>query len=153
MLIVFWWQLMLHHNSEKYNLSVALLGWWTQHIKFIFFYSYNFNGFDPVLFFFICHQIEYSINSGFILNILETGHPRIHFCYTSHHRVHHSTNDQYMNKFWINTYYLGQNVWYFWSRGRANTFMVLQLTISYNPVTLNFHEWKDMSIDVLKVGH
>jgi hypothetical protein len=71
MLIVFWWQLMLHHNSEKYNLSVAAfrLGW-TQHIKFIFFIPIILMEFDPVLFFFICHQIEYSINSGFILNIL-----------------------------------------------------------------------------------
>jgi hypothetical protein len=26
----------------------------------------------------------------------------------------------------------------------------LQPIIMYNPVTLNFHEWKDMSIDVIK---
>jgi sterol desaturase/sphingolipid hydroxylase (fatty acid hydroxylase superfamily) len=54
----FWWAThVTHHNSEKYNLSVAFRLGWTQHIKFIFFIPGILMGFDPVIFF-ICHQIE-----------------------------------------------------------------------------------------------
>jgi sterol desaturase/sphingolipid hydroxylase (fatty acid hydroxylase superfamily) len=45
-----------HHNSEKYNLSVAFRLGWTQHIKIIFFILSHWWGL--ILSSFICHQIE-----------------------------------------------------------------------------------------------
>jgi sterol desaturase/sphingolipid hydroxylase (fatty acid hydroxylase superfamily) len=57
-----------HHNSEKYNLSVAFRLGWTQHIKFIFFIPVILMGFDPVIFLYVTKK--YYTNFGFILNIL-----------------------------------------------------------------------------------
>jgi sterol desaturase/sphingolipid hydroxylase (fatty acid hydroxylase superfamily) len=97
MLIVFVATHVTHHNSKKYNLSVAFLGWATN-IKFIF-YSYNFNGFDPVLFLYVpsnrsTHQ--FWIHTEYIRKL--PAPIEYIFVTPSHHRVHHSTNDQYIDK-------------------------------------------------------
>jgi hypothetical protein len=117
MLIVFGATHVTHHNSEKYNLSV-LLDWAGHNTLNYFFISVVLT--DLPCSFFICHQIKYLsiwvhteyIRKSFLLNI---------FCYTISSRVHHSTNDKYLIRILDQHYYLGQNIWDFSSRGRANS--------------------------------
>jgi hypothetical protein len=91
----FWWAThVTHHNSEKYNLSVAFRLGWTQRLS-----SVALMGFDPVLFF-ICHQIEVLINFGFIPNILENYRPQLNtFC----HSISSQFIIQAMINIWIRT--------------------------------------------------
>ena len=149
----FWWAThVTHHNSEKYNWSVSFRLGWTQHIKIIFFIPVALMGFDPVLFF-ICHQLEvlyqFWIHTEYITKL-----PRpIEYLFTtpSHHRVHHARNDHYLDKNYGSTFI-------FWDR-MFGTFQPEMerpdygITVpvnSYNPVTLNFHEWVDIVRDVRK---
>jgi hypothetical protein len=78
----FWWAThVTHHNSEKYNLSVAFRLGWTQHIKIIFFIPVALMGFDPVLFLYVI-KLRFSINFGFIPNILENYRPQLNIFVT-----------------------------------------------------------------------
>ncbi|NND94408.1 MAG: sterol desaturase family protein [Flavobacteriales bacterium] len=147
----FWWAThVTHHNSEKYNWSVSFRLGWTQHIKIVFFIPVALMGFDPVLFF-ICHQIEvlyqFWIHTEYITKL-----PRpIEYIFTtpSHHRVHHARNAHYLDKNYGSTFI-------FWDR-MFGTFQpemerpdygITKPVNSYNPVTLNFHEWVDIVRDI-----
>jgi sterol desaturase/sphingolipid hydroxylase (fatty acid hydroxylase superfamily) len=149
----FWWAThVTHHNSEKYNLSVAFRLGWTQHIKFIFFIPVVLMGFDPVVFF-ICHQIEvlyqFWIHTEYIRK-LPTPIEYI-FVTPSHHRVHHSTNDKYIDKNFGSTFIIWDRLFGTFQLEEEQAVYGITTPInSYNPITLNFHEWKDISYDVIK---
>jgi hypothetical protein len=134
-------------NSEKYNLSVAFRLGWTQHIKIIFFIPVAL-GFDPVLFYMSSNWG--SINFGFIPNILENYRPQLNiFCPPSHHRVHHSSNDKYLDKNFGSTFIIWDRMFGFSIRGRETSVRHYNPINSY-PITLNFHIWKDIISDVMK---
>ncbi|SDW30260.1 sterol desaturase family protein [Flavobacterium degerlachei] len=149
----FWWAThVTHHNSEKYNLSVAFRLGWTQHIKFIFFIPIVLMGFDPVLFF-ICHQIEvlyqFWIHTEYIRKL--PAPLEYIFVTPSHHRVHHSTNDKYLDKNFGSTLIIWDRIFGTFEAEEEQTLYGITVPInSYNPITLNFHEWKDISSDVIK---
>ncbi|MCX2744228.1 sterol desaturase family protein [Mangrovivirga sp. M17] len=150
----FWWAThVTHHSSKKYNLSVSFRLGWTQYLKVIFFIPVFLVGFNPVVFF-ICHQIEvlyqFWIHSAYINKL-----PRpIEYIFTtpSHHRVHHATNPQYIDKNYGSTLII-------WDR-MFGTFepevekpvygITKELEKPYNPVYLCFHEWMDIIRDIRK---
>lgn len=148
----FWWAThVTHHSSKKYNLSVSFRLGWTQYIKIIFFMPVMMLGFDPVIFF-IAHQFEvlyqFWIHSSYIDKLPKV----IEYIFTtpSHHRVHHSTNPQYMDKNYGSTFII-------WDR-MFGTFepeieqpvygITKKLEKPYNPIYLVFHEWVDIVRDV-----
>jgi sterol desaturase/sphingolipid hydroxylase (fatty acid hydroxylase superfamily) len=149
----FWWAThVTHHNSEKYNLSVAFRLGWTQHIKFIFFIPIILMGFDPVLFF-ICHQIEVLYQFWIHTEYIRKLPAPIEYIFVtpSHHRVHHSTNDQYIDKNFGSTLIIWDRIFgTFEAEEEQAIYGITTKLNTYNPVTLNFHEWKDMLIDVVK---
>ncbi|MCB9425614.1 MAG: sterol desaturase family protein [Flavobacteriales bacterium] len=142
-----------HHNSPKYNWSVSFRLGWTQHFKVVFFIPAALFGFDPIVFF-ICHQIEvlyqFWIHSAYIVKL-----PRWFeyiFVTPSHHRVHHASNDEYLDHNYGSTLII-------WDR-MFGTFVpetpdkvdikygLVKPMLSYNPIYLNFHEWVDIFKDV-----
>jgi sterol desaturase/sphingolipid hydroxylase (fatty acid hydroxylase superfamily) len=149
----FWWAThVTHHNSEKYNLSVAFRLGWTQHIKFIFFIPIILMGFDPVLFF-ICHQIEVLYQFWIHTEYIRKLPAPIEYIFVtpSHHRVHHSTNDQYIDKNFGSTLIIWDRMFgTFEAEEEQAVYGITTPLNTYNPVTLNFHEWKDMLLDVIK---
>lgn len=149
----FWWAThVTHHNSEKYNLSVAFRLGWTQHIKFIFFIPIVLMGFDPVLFF-ICHQIEVLYQFWIHTEYIRKLPAPIEYIFVtpSHHRVHHSTNDKYLDKNFGSTFIIWDRLFGTFEAEEEQTLYGITVPInSYNPITLNFHEWKDISSDVIK---
>jgi sterol desaturase/sphingolipid hydroxylase (fatty acid hydroxylase superfamily) len=149
----FWWAThVTHHNSEKYNLSVAFRLGWTQHIKFIFFIPVVLMGFDPVLFF-ICHQIEVLYQFWIHTEYIRKLPAPIEYIFVtpSHHRVHHSTNDKYLDKNFGSTFIIWDRIFgTFQAEEEQAVYGITTPINSYNPITLNFHEWKDMSLDVIK---
>jgi sterol desaturase/sphingolipid hydroxylase (fatty acid hydroxylase superfamily) len=149
----FWWAThVTHHNSEKYNLSVAFRLGWTQHIKFIFFIPVVLMGFNPVLFF-ICHQIEVLYQFWIHTEYLRKLPAPIEYIFVtpSHHRVHHSTNDKYLDKNFGSTFIIWDRIFGTFQAEEEQTHYGITKPInSYNPITLNFHEWKAISFDVIK---
>ncbi|UII28018.1 sterol desaturase family protein [Fulvivirga maritima] len=147
----FWWAThVTHHNSEKYNWSVAFRLSWTQHIKVIFFIPVALTGFHPVVFF-ICHQIEvlyqFWIHTEYIHKL-----PRpIEYIFTtpSHHRVHHSSDPKYLDKNYGSTLIIWDRIFgTFQPEEERPKYGLTEPVNTYNPITLNFHEWRDIFRDV-----
>lgn len=149
----FWWAThVTHHNSEKYNLSVAFRLGWTQHIKIIFFIPVALMGFDPVVFF-ICHQIEVLYQFWIHTEHIKKLPAPIEFIFVtpSHHRVHHSSNGKYIDKNFGSTFIFWDRLFgTFQEEQERPTYGITTPVNSYNPITLNFHEWRDIVLDVLK---
>ena len=149
----FWWAThVTHHNSEKYNWSVAFRLGWTQHIKFIFFIPVILMGFHPVLFF-ICHQIEVLYQFWIHTEYIRKLPAPIEYIFVtpSHHRVHHSKNEKYLDKNFGSTFIFWDRLFgTFQAEEEQTLYGITKPVNSYNPITLNFHEWKDMLSDVAK---
>lgn len=149
----FWWAThVTHHNSKKYNFSVSFRLSWTQHIKIVFFLPVVMMGFDPFVFF-ICHQIavlyQFWIHTEYIRKLPAP----IEFIFTtpSHHRVHHATNADYIDKNYGSTFIIWDRMFgTFQPEGEQAVYGITKNVDTYNPVTLVFHEWVDIVKDVLK---
>ncbi|UJP65726.1 sterol desaturase family protein [Mongoliitalea daihaiensis] len=147
----FWWAThVTHHNSEKYNWSVAFRLSWTQHIKIVFFIPVVLVGFDPIIFF-ICHQIavlyQFWIHTEYIQKLPAV----IEYVFTtpSHHRVHHGSNKKYLDKNYGSTFIIWDRMFgTFIPEAERPTYGLTTNVHSYNPITLNFHEWSDIIKDV-----
>jgi len=147
----FWWAThVTHHNSEKYNWSVSFRLSWTQHIKIIFFIPVALAGFHPVVFF-ICHQIavlyQFWIHTEYINKLPAV----IEYFFTtpSHHRVHHASNEKYLDKNYGSTFIFWDRIFgTFMPEEERPEYGLTKQIKSYNPITLNFHEWSDIVKDV-----
>ncbi len=150
----FWWAThVTHHSSPKYNLSVSFRLGWTQYIKIIFFLPVIITGFDPIVFF-ICHQIEvlyqFWIHTEYIKKL-----PRpIEYIFTtpSHHRVHHATNDRYIDKNYGSTFIIWDRMFGTFQPEEETPVYGITKEIEkpYSPIYLCFHEWADLVRDVIK---
>ena len=149
----FWWAThVTHHNSEKYNWSVSFRLGWTQHIKIIFFIPVALMGFDPVIFF-ICHQIEVLYQFWIHTEYIRKLPAPIEYIFTtpSHHRVHHSRNEKYIDKNFGSTLIIWDRIFgTFMPETEQADYGITKPVNSYNPITLNFHEWRDLIRDVAK---
>ena len=149
----FWWAThVTHHNSEKYNWSVSFRLGWTQHIKIVFFIPVVLMGFDPVLFF-ICHQIEVLYQFWIHTEYIRKLPAPIEYIFTtpSHHRVHHSRNVKYLDKNYGSTLIIWDRIFgTFQAEEEQADYGITKPINSYNPITLNFHEWKDIIFDIIK---
>jgi alkylglycerol monooxygenase len=96
----FWAAHVVHHQSEEYNLSVALRqSWWHNLVAFVIFMPMPFMGFDPLVFFisagihtlyqFWIHTKAIGKLPRWIEYVMNT---------PSHHRVHHGVNPKYIDK-------------------------------------------------------
>ncbi len=149
----FWWAThVTHHNSKKYNFSVSFRLSWTQHIKIVFFLPVVMMGFDPFVFF-ICHQIavlyQFWIHTEYIRKLPAP----IEFFFTtpSHHRVHHATNADYIDKNYGSTFIIWDRMFgTFQPEGEQAVYGITKNVDTYNAITLVFHEWVDIFRDVLK---
>lgn len=149
----FWWAThVTHHNSEKYNWSVSFRLGWTQHIKIIFFIPVALMGFDPVVFF-ICHQIEVLYQFWIHTEYIRKLPAPFEYIFTtpSHHRVHHSKNENYIDKNFGSTLIIWDRIFgTFQAEEEQADYGITKPVNSYNPITLNFHEWRDLIKDVRK---
>lgn len=149
-----WWAThVTHHNSKLYNFSVSFRLSWTQHIKLVFFLPVALAGFHPVVFF-ICHQIavlyQFWIHTEYINKL-----PRfIEYFFTtpSHHRVHHATNEQYLDKNYGSTFIIWDRMFgTFEPEMERPNYGITEELNTYNPITLVFHEWTDIVQDMRQV--
>lgn len=147
----FWSTHVVHHSAETYNLTVSFRLSWIQHFKILFFIPLAFVGFHPVIFF-IANQISVLFQFWQHTEHIPKLHPWIEkvFVTPSNHRVHHGSEEMYIDKnfsaifiFWdklFNTYQPETD--------RPTYGLTKKIDRSMNPIYLNFHEFRDICIDV-----
>jgi sterol desaturase/sphingolipid hydroxylase (fatty acid hydroxylase superfamily) len=147
-----WATHIVHHQSEDYNLSVALRQSWFQTLFSWWFYiPLAVLGFSPLmilsvaavntLYQFWIHTQMIKKLPAFIEFIFNT---------PSHHRVHHGVNPQYIDKNHAGSLIIWDRI--FGTFEKENEEVVYGITTplrSFNPFYANFHYWKEL-IDISK---
>jgi hypothetical protein len=65
--------------------------------------------------------------------------------------VHHSSNKKYLDKNFGSTFIIWDRLFGTFQEEKEQTLYGITTPLNtYNPITLNFHEWKDICLDVYK---
>jgi sterol desaturase/sphingolipid hydroxylase (fatty acid hydroxylase superfamily) len=140
----FWWSThVVHHSSVHYNLSVSFRLSWTQNIKIVFFLPVILMGFHPLVFL-IVHQTLVLYQFWLHTELIKKLPRPIEYIFTtpSHHRVHHSTNEKYIDKNYGSTFIIWDRIFgTFQEEDEKPVYGITKPVNSYNPFYLVFHEW------------
>ncbi len=143
----FWGAHVVHHQSEEFNLAVALRqSWFHNLIAFVLFLPLPMLGFEPMMFFAVAAFVtlfQFWVHTKAIGKL-----PRwFEFIFNtpSHHRVHHAVDPKYIDK-------NHAAVFIFWDRifgtfkeeEEEPTYGVTTQFKSFNPTWANMHYYKEM---------
>ena len=142
-----WGAHVVHHQSREFNLSVALRQSWTQNIlSFFLFLPMAFLGFNPIYIVAaagIDTLFQYWIHTKAINKM-----PRwFEFIFNtpSHHRVHHATNPQYLDKNYAATFVLWDRLHKTYAEEvETPVYGITKPFNSLNPVWANMHYYQEM---------
>jgi sterol desaturase/sphingolipid hydroxylase (fatty acid hydroxylase superfamily) len=149
----FWCTHVVHHTAVHYNLTVSFRLSWIQNLKLIFFFPIILCGFHPIVFF-VVNQVmvlfQFWQHTEYIKRL-----PRPIewlFITPSNHRVHHGSDDEYLDKNFGALLTIWDRMFgSFVLEGKKPTFgITTNIDKSSNPLYLNFHELKDLVVDVKK---
>jgi len=141
-----WAAHIVHHQSEEYNLTVALRqSWFQSWFSWVFYLPLAFMGFNPLMFltlsaFNTLYQFwihTRTIKSmGFLEYIINT---------PSHHRVHHGSNPKYIDKNHAGTLIIWDRLFGTFQKEEETVYYgITKPLASWNPVWANFHYWHDL---------
>jgi sterol desaturase/sphingolipid hydroxylase (fatty acid hydroxylase superfamily) len=144
----FWASHVVHHSSQRYNLSTALRQTWTGNLTggFIFWMWMPFLGFHPIV---VILMQQVSLIYQFWIHT-EAVHllPRpIEFIFNtpSHHRVHHGSNLQYLDKNHGGILIIWDRLFgTFQPEKERPTYGLTKNIDTYNPVRIAFKEWIEL---------
>lgn len=149
----FWASHVIHHSSQKYNLSTALRQTWTgSFMSFIFWIWLPLLGFHPVM---ILAQMSISlIYQYWIHTELIDKMPKWFeaiFNTPSHHRVHHGSNPQYLDRNHAGILIIWDKIFStFEPEVEKPVYGLITNINSYNPIKIAFIEWISMFKDIFK---
>lgn len=147
-----WWAThVVHHSGEHYNLTVSFRLSWIQHLKLIFFIPVALMGFHPVIFF-IVNQIAVLFQFWVHTEYIGRLHPAIEYIFAtpSNHRVHHGSQEQYINKNYGATFIIWDRLFgtYQPEEEKVRYGVTHNIESKANPLHINFHEladiWRDL---------
>jgi sterol desaturase/sphingolipid hydroxylase (fatty acid hydroxylase superfamily) len=152
---IMWGSHAVHHQSEEYNLTVALRqAWYQGAFSFVFYLPLAVLGFNPVMFFVVSQVItlyQFWIHTK-LINKLPAPIEYI-FNTPSHHRVHHGVNPQYIDKNHAGTLIIWDRMFgTFEPEQEEVVYGITKQSKSWNPVYVNFEYWKDLSGDLRKTS-
>ena len=107
-------------------------------------------GFDPITFF-IVHQIEVLYQFWIHTELIRKLPKPIEYIFTtpSHHRVHHATNEKYIDKNYGSTFIIWDRIFgTFQPEEEQAVYGITRPVNSFNPIYLVFHAWRDLVIDL-----
>ena len=150
----FWASHVIHHSSQKYNLSTALRQTWTSSItmNFIFHLPLLLLGFPPPMVFFfqgLSLVYQYWIHTEAIGKM-----PRWFEAVAntpSHHRVHHATNPRYLDANYAGVLIVWDRLMGTFVAEREDerpAYGIVKNLDTYNPLRIAFHEWAAIARDV-----
>lgn len=146
----FWASHVVHHSSQKYNLSTALRQTWSGGFyTFIFWAPLILIGFHPVM---VMVQMSISlIYQYWIHTELIDKMPRWFeaiFNTPSHHRVHHATNPQYLDRNHAGILIIWDKLFgTFEPEEEKPVYGLVKDIETYNPIKVAFLEWYNMLKD------
>jgi sterol desaturase/sphingolipid hydroxylase (fatty acid hydroxylase superfamily) len=152
---LFWGGHVVHHQSEEYNLSVALRQGWLQKVfAFAFYLPLAFIGFDTLLFVTVSSLVtlyQFWIHTkaihklGWLEYILNT---------PSHHRVHHGVNPKYIDKNHGGTFIIWDRMFgTFQEEEEEPIYGITKPLNSWNPVWANLQHYVEMLTLLKQVPH
>lgn len=141
-----WAAHIVHHQSEEYNLTVALRqSWFQSWFSWVFYLPLAFLGFNPLMFltlsaFNTLYQFwihTRAIKSmGFLEHIINT---------PSHHRVHHGSNPKYIDKNHAGTLIIWDKLFGTFQQEEDEVYYGITTPLaSWNPVWANVHYWVEL---------
>lgn len=150
---LFWASHVVHHSSQKYNLSTALRQTWTgSFYTFIFWFPLMLIGFHPVM---VIMQMSISLLYQYWIHTeLINKMPKwfeVIFNTPSHHRVHHATNPQYLDRNHAGIFIIWDKLFgTFEPEVEKPVYGLVTNIDTYNPIKIAFIEWINMFKDVFK---
>jgi len=148
----FWAVHVTHHSSEEFNLTVGFRSSVFQPLyRFIYFIPLSLVGFDPldVMFMYAATQIY-----GILIHtktIGKLGFLELFLSTPSHHRVHHASNIKYLDKNMGMIFIIWDKIFGTFEEETEEVKYGLTTNIgTYNPITMVFHEWKAILVDLKK---
>jgi sterol desaturase/sphingolipid hydroxylase (fatty acid hydroxylase superfamily) len=147
---IFWASHVVHHSSKKYNLSTALRQTWSGGFyTFVFWLPLVLIGFHPVM---VLVQMSISlIYQYWIHTELIKKMPKWFeavFNTPSHHRVHHATNPQYLDRNHAGIFIIWDRLFgTFELEVEKPVYGLVKNIETYNPLKIAFNEWYQMFID------
>lgn len=142
-----WGAHIVHHQSTEFNLSVALRqSWFHGSISFFMFLPMAIFGFSPVIIgvaTVVDTLFQYWIHTKTIDKM-----PRWFeyiFNTPSHHRVHHATNPQYLDKNYAATFIIWDRLHKTFAKEEETpVYGITKPLNSLNPIWANFHYYQEM---------
>lgn len=152
----FWASHVVHHSSQKYNLGTALRQTWTGNFSgaFLFWIWLPLIGFHPLAIMTmqaISLLYQFWIHTEFIYKFPKP----IEFIFNtpSHHRVHHATNLDYLDKNHAGVLIIWDRMFGTFEEEKERPVYGLTKNLeTFNPVRIAFHEWTDIFRDVRRSG-
>ncbi|AZJ35905.1 sterol desaturase family protein [Tenacibaculum singaporense] len=148
---LFWASHVVHHSSTKYNLSTALRQTWSgSFYTFIFWAPLAIIGFHPLM---IVTQMSISLLYQYWIHTeLIDKMPKWFeavFNTPSHHRVHHATNPQYLDRNHAGIFIIWDKLFgTFEPEVEKPVYGLVTNINTYNPIKVAFIEWYNMFTDV-----
>ncbi len=146
---VLWASHVVHHSSEEYNLSTALRQTWTPFTAGLFWIPLPLLGFNPVMI-----VTAQGVNLLYQFWIHTTLIDRLGwfewvFNTPSHHRAHHGSNQQYLDKNYAGILIIWDRLFgTFVPETEPVRYGLTKNVNTYNPVKVAFHEYIDIAADV-----
>lgn len=149
---VFWAVHVTHHSSEEFNLTVGFRSSVFQPVyRFIWFIPLALAGYKPVdiMFMYAATQIY-----GILIhtqNVGKLGFLEWFLATPSHHRVHHGSNPQYLDKNMGMIFIIWDRIFGTFEEEKEPVRYGLTENIkTHHPVKVVFHEWQAIWKDVIK---
>jgi sterol desaturase/sphingolipid hydroxylase (fatty acid hydroxylase superfamily) len=151
---LFWATHVVHHSSQHFNLSTALRQDWSPFTGTMFW--------APMALFFepwmIFLAISWSLLYQFTLHteaIDKYPRPIEWFFNTpSHHRVHHGSQEQYLDKNYAGILIIWDRMFgSFEPEGERVQYGLTTNIETFNPIKVAYHEWIDIARDVRRAGN
>ena len=151
---IIWGSHVVHHQSEEYNLTVALRQAWVQGaFSWVFYLPLAFVGFDPYMFATIA-SLQTLYQFWIHTKVIDKMPAWFEYVFNtpSHHRVHHGVNPKYIDKNHAGTLIIWDRVFgTFQLEEEEVVYGITTQPKSWNPLWLNFEYWIDLFKDTTKV--
>jgi len=148
----FWASHVIHHSSQKYNLSTALRQTWSgSFISFIFWLPLPLLGFHPAM---ILAQMSISLIYQYwihteLINKMPKWFESV-FNTPSHHRVHHGSNPQYLDRNHAGILIIWDRIFgTFEPEVEKPVYGLVTNIKTFNPIKIAFIEWISLFKDAL----
>ena len=141
-----WVAHVVHHQSEEYNLSVALRqSWFQSFFSSLFYLPLAILGFDPLITITVIAfntLYQFWIHTELIGNM---GWFEYVFNTPSHHRVHHGSNLKYIDKNHGGTLIIWDRIFGTFQKEEEKVIYGITSPLnSWNPLWANLHYWKEL---------